>query len=583
MYQYPLPVANTSLDALIGEFEPSCDFEQESLLRADVELRISRLSRIEQRVVNYVYDGYSFHQAAIRFRVSNSEVYKIKRKLMSVFADLQGVDQQKLVRDNVNFFQTLVDRGAQLSRDHLSLSEFSQIHVNDYDPESDFKGWRIPAFADVMYQNWLHNQKSVTLAPREHLKTTTTIDYIIKRIFERQYPIEVDYFGLNDDLAIEKVMKLRGIIERNPLLAANFGVDDARNWSDKRLMLRDGSVIMPLSYQTGSIGKHPHIIVMDDVIDMRVMYSDRMNQKSIDRFYSMIYPMITKMDEGKQIIVIGTVQRKDDLYHALPPDFKIFEYGAIVDEEKKLLLMPEKYSWSDMMTVKQNMIAKHGEKFWLKEYMNKPFEALGLIVKPEWIQTYNALELNAVVDKREVMVDGKKTEVDVTLREKLAIYDGWDLSVGKDIEKGDWTCGVRIGIIRNPDKIKIYILKVVRKRVDFDGRLRAIVDLWNEGHCTRIGVEEQVFQYDTVQTLKKHTLMPVVGVKALTNKIESFQVELAPYFENGQIYVEAGMQDFITEILSLPVGEFDDQADGLKIAIKTALLQAQEPRIRSFA
>jgi predicted phage terminase large subunit-like protein len=106
------------------------------------------------------------------------------------------------------------------------------------------------------------------------------------------------------------------------------------------------------------------------------------------------------------------------------------------------------------------------------------------------------------------------------------------------------------------------------------------VNCFNESHPNSIGIEENAFQYDTVQTLQKKTLLPIKGVRAIKNKTESFQTELAPYFENGQIYIRDGLEGFITELLNLPVGEFDDQADALKIAIKTSLLKKLEPRVR---
>jgi hypothetical protein len=49
------------------------------------------------------------------------------------------------------------------------------------------------------------------------------------------------------------------------------------------------------------------------------------------------------------------------------------------------------------------------------------------------------------------------------------------LSVGKDIEKGDWTVGVTIGVDRSMDKIKAYLINVFRERVNLDQRIRAVI------------------------------------------------------------------------------------------------------------
>jgi predicted phage terminase large subunit-like protein len=163
----------------------------------------------------------------------------------------------------------------------------------------------------------------------------------------------------------------------------------------------------------------------------------------------------------------------------------------------------------------------------------------------------------------------------------LTKFQGWDLAVGKDLEKGDWTVCVTIGVdSSDKDKVKVYILDIYRARISFGERLRMIGKKFNEFKPQVVGIEEVAFQYDTIQALKDSTLMPILGVKALTNKIQSFQTELAPYFENGQIYIREDMKEFVNELLAIPASEYDDQADALKIAIKTALQEPVKPRVR---
>lgn len=82
-----------------------------------------------------------------------------------------------------------------------------------------------------------------------------------------------------------------------------------------------------------------------------------------------------------------------------------------------------------------------------------------------------------------------------------------------------------------------------------------------------------------MQTLKTQTALPVFGIDTIKNKIESFQVELAPLFESGDIFLKTGMDELRQELLSLPRGSHDDMCDALKIAIKTATY-AVEPNIR---
>lgn len=430
----------------------------------------------------------------------------------------------------------------------ISLQEFNKFLVYNFDQEAKIKKWQPTNFQNILEDIWDSNIKSCVLAPRSHLKTSTVLSYLIKKVYTRQYPLEINYYHLTGNAAGEKFAKLLRTIENNPLLAAAFRPEKAKQWTKNAIELEDGTLIKPLSFQQGVRGKHPHIIVLDDVIDASVVYSEVKNKKAIEKFYADIYPMITKVDEGKKIIVIGTAQRKDDLYHMLPSDFAFKTFQAVLSDEKKEILSPELFTYEELMKLKADISFRFGERFWLKEYMNMPFEAMGLIIKPEWIKEYYQTPTN------------------------LTIFQGWDLAVGRDLEKGDWTVCITIGV-EYKERIKIYILDIFRERINFGSRLNEIQKQYNKWKPSSIGIEDVAFQYDTIQTLQQATMLPILGVKPIINKVQSFQAELAPYFENGQIYIKPEMSDFRTELLSLPIGQYDDQADALKIAIKAALLQ----------
>lgn len=280
--------------------------------------------------------------------------------------------------------------------------------------------------------------------------------------------------------------------------------------------------------------------------------------------------MISKDEGDKQIIIVGTTQRKDDLYHSLPPDFKLFKWAAYRGDKQPL--SPELYSVKDLERIEANISAKFGNRYWLKEYMNVPLEALGYIIKPDDIRLFSRLpEINDPKDTT------KKIAVD------LDIFQGWDLSVGKNIEKGDWTVCVTIGVDRSLEKIRIYVLDVYRARIDFNTRMEMVNRKFHEWKPLAIGIESNAFQYDLVKVCKDRGL-PVQEIKSIKNKVESFTAELAPYFENGQVFIKEYMNDLKLELLSLPVGEFDDQADALKFAIKVALYSGSDfkPFVLSF-
>ena len=535
--------------------EPSYDTTDTILSECGVDLFIQKLPRQYGQVCRYLSEGYSWTAIMQKMNIGKYELSRIRERIQDIIESDNGIDFEKWVEENQKELNVLFDVVAQ-NVQGLPLSSFNQIYVNAYDGEAQIKKWKTIPLQDVYEDIWEKNQNSLILAPREHLKTTSLLQYLIKKIFLRKFPLEINYYHFNDQIANEKFQKLKRYIQKSPYLSLNFRMKEADTWSKSKIELADGTIIQPMSYQSGNIGKHPHIIVLDDVIDKSVIYSDDLNKKAIDNFYTNIYPQISKKDNDKKIMAIGTVQRKDDLYANLPDSFSKHVFEAIKQDGQPL--SPELFSLADLERIRKDISSKQGERFWLKEYMNRPFEALGFIIKKEYIQYYSHEP------------------------QGLIIYQGWDLSVGKNIEKGDFTVGATIGIEPIGTKIKIYVIDIVRARLNFDQRLKMIVDKANLYKPTAIGIENNAFQYDTVQQLKNKTLFPIFGMKSVINKVESFQVELAPYFENGQIYIKPDMKELESELLSLPVGDFDDQADALKFAIKVSLQYKQKAPSISF-
>jgi len=522
------------------------------------EALLGRVSGDKKIVVERLLEGYNFIEITKFENISKAQVYRIKKELQMEYKDILIKHQDEVVKQNHRQIKNLFDNATVISKGN-KLARFNDYFINDYDPEATEKNWVSTQLQDDMYDIWEQYPKSCIMAPREHLKTTSVISYLIKKIFERTYPIEINYYHLVKEIAEEKFRKMRLIIESSPLLAHNFGLKDLTKDTQSHLELLDGTVMKPMSWGQGSVGKHPHIIVLDDVIDRRVAYSDDRNNKAIDRFYSDIYPQISKDDKEKKIIIIGTAQREDDLYSSLPTDFHKRVYKAIKPDGQPL--SPELFSLEALDKIKADISEKFGEKYWLKEYMNTPFNAMGDIIKREWIQRYK------------------------TIPDGLDIYQGWDLSVGKDPEKGDYTGGVTIGVKKIDEMMLIYVLDVFRERLDFDARLRAITEQANKWKPLKIAIEENTFQYDTVQTMIKQTNLPISGVKTLKNKIEKFIVDLAPHFENKKIFIGYDSGDeqkfdlLLNELLSLPFGEHDDQADGLVLAIKASAVDSDVPFI----
>lgn len=533
------------LESCFGEENLAIDYQKEQDDQFSRERILSQFRGTKKKVVSLLLDGENFYQISKKLKVDKNKIYEMREILKKDLSWLYDEAKVNNYLDNNlgNLNQLLAT--LKVSSRGLTLSQFASTYINDYNPEAEYNHWNQIPLQDVYYKVWEENAKSCIKAPREHLKTTSAGEYIIKKLFERDYPIDIVYLHKSKDIAVEKVRDIQMMIERNPILASAMQIDQARNWKDGEMRLLDGTTIYANAYGASLVGRHPHIIVLDDIIDQEVIYSDLKNDKAVRKFYSDIYPMITDAGKDKKIIIIGTAQREDDIYESLPSDFFNLTLDAIKDEANYIPLEPALFSWDLLMKVKADMCEKFGERFWLKEYRNIPLSAMGEIIKPAWIKTY----------------------ISPPPLESLQIYQGWDLGVGKDLEKGDFTAGCTIGVRRVDGKNEIYVLDIVKARAEFGDRLKIMTSNGQAHKPLAIGIEQNVFQYDTVITLKKQTNLPIEGIKTIKNKVEKFQVDLAPHFENGKVFIRSDMIELKNELLALPYGKHDDMCDSLSMAI----------------
>jgi predicted phage terminase large subunit-like protein len=425
------------------------------------------------------------------------------------------------------------------------LCFFIKEEIYNHDPEATKAKWKL----GKLHREWndfLKNSRICIKAPRDHLKTF---------FFSESYPVrrmkynpddEIQIFSKTDKLAIRILDKIKKRILKNPNLEY-LGGRGADFWSKTEIRCSNGATIHAQGFWSAIRGGHPRLIILDDIIDSQVVYSDEQNEKVKERMAGEILPMA---EPETQIILVGTLQREDDIYAAVDSkNWLIKNYDAILDEEKKITLFPEKWDWERLMKRKEEISALKGEKWFLKEYRNWPVKLLGEIIKKEWIGWYDKLP------------------------EGLRIYTGWDLSVGKNLEKGDYSACITFGI---DEQGNIYIIRVWRGRIDFPTRLKKIVELANFDKPIAIRIESNTFQADSVQVLIQNTALPIEGIKTTENKIRKFSEELAPLFENKKVFLKKGdemHQIFADELCSLPRGKYDDMADAFCIGLKDVQFQ----------
>ena len=174
-----------------------------------------------------------------------------------------------------------------------------------------------------------------------------------------------------------------------------------------------------------------------------------------------------------------------------------------------------------------------------QEYLAEFVEGEGTFIKREYLHYYDNLPTN------------------------LDIYIALDPAISQKTN-ADYTAICVLGI----DKIKkeYYIIEVFRKRMSFIETI-GVLNSFNEKYKPKlVGIEEVAYQSALVQEAKRTTNMPLMGIKVEKDKITRFYPVLNK-FEVGTIFLNRNLiPDFEKELLSFPLGTYDDMVDSVSHA-----------------
>jgi len=178
---------------------------------------------------------------------------------------------------------------------------------------------------------------------------------------------------------VEMVELYKKIVDENELLTERKTVGDI-TWNRSRQEVRYNGGKISTSGVGGTVrGKHVDLIVLDDLLRKGNQYSN----EYIQEFITMdVIP--TVQESGGRLILVGTVKSEIDIFHYFMSDhedmtksklshdtysvrggFYCRVYKAIVNEETKEVLDPERFSYEKLMYIKT---VKMGELDFNREY-----------------------------------------------------------------------------------------------------------------------------------------------------------------------------------------------------------------------
>jgi predicted phage terminase large subunit-like protein len=305
------------------------------------------------------------------------------------------------------------------------------------------------------------------------------------------------------------------------------------------------------------VGLHYDLIIIDDPHSTKNITTREQIEK-VKTWYKLV---LSLLDPGKKIIIIGTRWHYDDLFGwliekererkeaGLKKRYRIKIEKAIRDDGS--LLWPERLSREFLADQK----LEQGPYIFSCQYLNEPVDDDSAVFKKSWIQFYDPLDIEFE-----------------ELYGRMRVFTTVDPM--RDEEGNDFcgivTCGMA------PD-YRAYILDVRRKKMDEYDTIEEIFDVYKKWQPERIGVEtvawqKSYYRYVKAEMLRRGMRLPLCELKTDTKITKRMRIRsMVPYWKTGLFLVpgrslatlEGNIATLIDELLRFPRVSNDDCIDAL--------------------
>lgn len=360
---------------------------------------------------------------------------------------------------------------------------------------------------------------------------------------------------------------IRGIktVMANPQYVQVFGDLKPKNpeiWSRNQLIVERSTLekdptFTALSVNTSIIGRRADEIICDDIIDETTANSEA-ERDNLYRWFTK--ELLTRLEPDGRILVIGTRWHFADIYAKLleGDDYDIVKaplgYRKLLElaiNERNEALWPDKWPLERLLARKKEIGAIAFES----QYQAHPIASLEAPFKVEWLHYwYEGTE--QIPDK-----DVGKWER-LPARERMRVVQAWDLAISENPE-ADWTVCVTLGVTVEG---KMYVLEYYWKHLDFPATIKQVEAQAAAWKPERIAIESVGYQRVLAQALQPG-LLPIVQVQQPKAKEVRILGTLSPFFENGTLLINKGMEELILEYLQFPKSSHEDILDALEIAV----------------
>ena len=281
------------------------------------------------------------------------------------------------------------------------------------------------------------------------------------------------------------------------------------------------------------IGRRFNFVIVDDPTDQEIAYSEVLRQRQKTWFKQ---TLLSRIVDGGRCVVILTRWHEDDLAAELmKPEmgFTVAHLPAITNGHS---YWPKHHGIKKLEKRK----AEVGSDIFRCMYQGDPVDLSGSVFKREWFR-YFTIEPEAYSFKAQV----------------------WDTALKADVKKHDFSVCMT-GVVDNTHMM--HLLDLVRVQLEAPDLEKLMVQQFLRHHPNIVGIEDKAAGTSSIQRLRREYKLPLRALKTENkNKLMRARVS-TPYFERGEVYFRdkaRWLEDLEHELLSFPMGKYDDQVDTL--------------------
>ena len=305
-------------------------------------------------------------------------------------------------------------------------------------------------------------------------------------------------------------------------------------------------------------GRGASYIIIDDPQKPEETLSDTQRKTTNQWFDQTLYSRLNDKRTGCIIIVTQRLHEDDLVGHVLSQsNWKVVRFPAIAEEDESYdiktpyatrhfhrrageALHPAR----EPLDVLQNIRETQGEYHFSGQYQQAPAPFGGGMVKVAWFKTYTTKELPSKFD---------------------LILQSWD-TANKPTQLADYSVCTSWGV---KDK-QVYLLHVLRKRLDYPALKRAVIEQAHAFQPTEILIEDKSSGTQLIQELIHEGMYGVRRYEPTMDKVMRLH-SVTSTIENGFVHLPEKAEylaEFLHELTSFAKAKYDDQTDSTSQALE---------------